>query len=195
MISNNSRRDRARGFTIIEFIIVIALIAILTGVIVPMFFTSTTRARDMKLVTGADSIANALRMYMMLSGGPYDSYGNLVSIDYLISKGHIPEIDPEDKRFYFLYFSSGSSSAKIKPTVSILAAPPAPAENSYLGDWEFGYTWDSDPSTGIFKDASRSMYKKGVRCNIAVVICGEDNNKEVDRTIIRHVVNVLNINT
>ena len=62
---------RARGFTIIEIITVIALIAILAAMLFPVFARSRERARAVQCANNLFEIGLALQMYAEDWGGRY----------------------------------------------------------------------------------------------------------------------------
>ncbi len=65
--------DRARGFTLVELLIVVIILAILAAIVVPQFSSSTTDARDAALDTTLTEMRNAIELYYHQHGGNYPS--------------------------------------------------------------------------------------------------------------------------
>jgi general secretion pathway protein G len=55
---------RRRGFTLIELLVVIAIIAVLAGILFPVFASARGKARSTRCVANLKQIGNALSMYM-----------------------------------------------------------------------------------------------------------------------------------
>ena len=53
-----------KGFTLIELLVVIAIIAILAGLLFPVFARARDRARDTACLSNARQIGMAVRMYV-----------------------------------------------------------------------------------------------------------------------------------
>jgi len=68
-------RSRQTGFTLVELLIVIAIITVLIAIILPVFFGAREKARQTACMANLYHIAMAVRMYRMDMGqypGPYD---------------------------------------------------------------------------------------------------------------------------
>jgi general secretion pathway protein G len=63
-----ARRRAASGFTLIEILVVVAIIGILAAVIVPRVVGETDRARRTRAVADLRAIENALAMYKLDNG-------------------------------------------------------------------------------------------------------------------------------
>ncbi|MBA3550962.1 prepilin-type N-terminal cleavage/methylation domain-containing protein [Patescibacteria group bacterium] len=59
----NYRLDNKKGFTLIELMVVISIIALISSVIIASLTTARYRAQDTKKIAEAKSIANALELY------------------------------------------------------------------------------------------------------------------------------------
>ena len=78
------RRDRA--FTLIELLIVVAIIAILAAIAVPNFLEAQTRAKISRVKSDQRAVATALEAYHVDYNKypvPYDHYGLSGAIDYV----------------------------------------------------------------------------------------------------------------
>ena len=84
---------RNKGFTLIELVIVMALLAIIAAIVVPMFLLTTDRARLRADVQSARVINNAMDLYRMERGRAVDYSPNVTTmeqiIDHLIYTGYI----------------------------------------------------------------------------------------------------------
>jgi len=59
-----------RGFTLIELTIVLAILAIIAAILIPMFLTTTDRARLRSDIQSARVIQNAMDLYRLERGRP-----------------------------------------------------------------------------------------------------------------------------
>lgn len=74
----NPKRKRA-GFTLIELMIVIAIIAILAAILVPNFLKARAQGQLTACKSNCKNIATALEMYASDNGGRYPTTGNLAA--------------------------------------------------------------------------------------------------------------------
>ena len=81
---------RAAGFTLMELVIVMTVIAILMAVAIPIFVTNIRRAKEVVLKTNLDEMRRAIDKYTVDKEKAPQSLQDLVSAGYLRS---IP-IDP-----------------------------------------------------------------------------------------------------
>lgn len=87
------RRRRQSGFTLVEMIIVMAIIAILLSIAAPMYSVSVVRARESALKQDLHHLRQSIDQYTMDKQRAPQSLDDLVSAGYLRS---IP-IDPFTK--------------------------------------------------------------------------------------------------
>jgi len=59
----NSIKNKIKGFSLVELLVVISIIAVLTAIVVINFVGARERARDAKKIQDMSSLKNALRMY------------------------------------------------------------------------------------------------------------------------------------
>lgn len=83
-------RRRAAGFTLIELIVVMAIVALLASIAAPRYFNSLQKSRETTLRTSLTVMRDALDQYAADKGRYPDSLEGLVSARYI---REIPE-DP-----------------------------------------------------------------------------------------------------
>jgi general secretion pathway protein G len=81
--STSSRRRRARGFTLIELIIVVAIIGILATIAVPAMRTAPQRARESALKEDLFTIRSCIDQFHGDRGRYPASWDEMVSMGYL----------------------------------------------------------------------------------------------------------------
>ncbi|MGH6645581.1 type II secretion system protein [Aquabacterium sp.] len=80
---------RKQGFTLIELIVVMAIIALLASVVAPRYFRSVDNAREASLRTSLNVMRDAIDKYLGDRGRYPDS------LDELVQRGYIRQI-PQD---------------------------------------------------------------------------------------------------
>ena len=99
-------RRSAKGFTLIELMIVIAIIAILAGILVPNFVKARDKARFEASCETIKNIGTAVEMYAADNSGCYPASLNKLTPDYLKT---IPTC-PYTNRSYNYSFSVNPNS-------------------------------------------------------------------------------------
>jgi general secretion pathway protein G len=90
MVSAHSpQATRRRGFTLIELIVVMAIIALLVSIVAPRYHRTVDRARDASLKTTLNVVRDAIDKY----AADRDRYPE--SLDELVSRGYLRQV-PED---------------------------------------------------------------------------------------------------
>lgn len=89
---NKEGKVRQKGFTLIELIIVIAIIGILAAIAIPQYMNFQDRARR---VAAADALSAARTALEMRYGekGAYADTDNTNSLTYLQNEGYIDSLD------------------------------------------------------------------------------------------------------
>lgn len=71
-----------KGFTLVELVVVIAILGILAGLAIPRFMDATTNARGSRLVADLRTIESAESMY-------YAEKGEFATMDQLVNDGYL----------------------------------------------------------------------------------------------------------
>jgi len=82
-------RARRHGFTLIELIVVMAIIALLVSIVAPRYYRTVDKARDVSLKTTLNVVRDAIDKY----AADRDQYPE--SLDELVSRGYLRQV-PED---------------------------------------------------------------------------------------------------
>jgi prepilin-type N-terminal cleavage/methylation domain-containing protein len=92
LLINKSEKPRDRGFTLVELMVVIAIIAVLAAIAIPVFSRTRENARQTRCRANLHSIAVALRTYMTEWEGfplPYDPVTGEGGITQLSLSGYL----------------------------------------------------------------------------------------------------------
>lgn len=135
---------KKRGFTLIEILIVIVIIAIMALIIVPRLRSATLRAREATFAENLRQMRASLEMFVS------DVGGFPPSLDYLVMRKEqaYTSIPPTDATGTTL-FARGYNG----PYVSPFHVPVDP----FAADGEWGY----DPETGRIYSTSNSISLNG----------------------------------
>ncbi|WP_295241084.1 competence type IV pilus major pilin ComGC [Veillonella sp.] len=80
------KRKKEGGFTLVELMVVVAIIAILAAVAMPQFLSAEDKARDAKIKADTQTIANAAQLYMVDRGTD-----EVPSVEDLYKAGYLSE--------------------------------------------------------------------------------------------------------
>ncbi len=129
-------RPASQGFSLIELVVVISILAILAGVLVPRVTNHMQSARDARRLADVKTVRNAIEQYYMDKAGypvpnMNSSYGgwdvshdgNFISV--LVNTGYLEEapVDPiNDATYHYRYYvyTAGSYGCKGNTSYYIL---------------------------------------------------------------------------
>ena len=115
------RKDK--GFTLIELMLVIVIIAILAAVALPNFMGATEKARESAVTSAVKAIQTSLEMYAVDHNGTYPSTatGNnaLDAISGYLPNGKFPNNPSNNTPYSYTNGLADITSATASPTVSI----------------------------------------------------------------------------
>ena len=83
------RMSRSKGFTLIELIVVLAIIALLVSIVTPRYYRTVDNAREASLKTSLNVMRDAIDKFTADKGRYPDS------LDDLVQRGYLRQI-PED---------------------------------------------------------------------------------------------------
>lgn len=85
-VSGNQQANRQRGFTLIEIMVVVAIIVTILSIAVPFYTTAMVRAKESVLQSNLFTMRSVIDQYT------YDKEEPPQSLDELVSEGYLREI-------------------------------------------------------------------------------------------------------
>ena len=112
-VRENLKKSRKGGFTLVELMVVVAVIAILAAIAMPQFLSAADRARNAKETADIQIIKNATQLYMIDK-----------NVENLYKEGYLTEHvkTPKDKEYTITYEVVNGGTAK----AVVVKAPDAP---------------------------------------------------------------------
>jgi prepilin-type N-terminal cleavage/methylation domain-containing protein len=148
-----SARNRQKGFTMIELLIVLGIIAILTAILVPNLLKSRKGANEKAVMSTMKSVSGAQAIYYMESNGRFGTLDQLEAGNYLglgvsnrVSTGGM--ITGFQKESYQWTYAMGAP----RTTWSLAASPLA---------------WDTDGSRHFFMNETNVIRYSAVQGTVA----------------------------
>ncbi len=141
------RKTMAKGFTLVEILIVVVILGILAAIVVPQFTNAANEARLGNVRTQTSTLENQIELYAAQTSG---SYPTLVELQadwaVMITGNYIKEM-PKNP-----YADSAANSVKV---TTMTAADSAAADVvAAAGDGTQG--WFYDASTGFIRASGAS---------------------------------------
>lgn len=120
---------KAKGFTLIELMIVIAIIAILAAILVPNFIRARAQGQATACKSNLKNIGTALEMYSTDSSGRFPTSLNSLSPNYLKTIPSCPSTGS------ITYTGSGFTSASVPDAYTVMCAATAHTGAGYSANY------------------------------------------------------------
>jgi len=117
---NKISTTRRKGFTLVELLIVIAIIGILVGVLIPTYQSSVRKANEAAAVATINAIRVAEAKYVIDHKGQYGTFRELFEQGYLDKRMNYDQ--PHDRGYVFVITLIPKSEGKVA-TFSVNANP------------------------------------------------------------------------
>lgn len=98
-----------KGFTLVELMVVVAVIAILAAIAMPQFMSAADKAKDAKTKADIQTVTNAAQLYMIDKGD-----ATVPTVEQLYKEGYLAEKikTTNNKDYVITYDTKDSSTAK-----------------------------------------------------------------------------------
>lgn len=118
-VRENLEKSRKGGFTLVELMVVVAVIAILAAIAMPQFLSAADRARNAKETADIQIIKNATQLYMIDK-----NVDTPPTVENLYKEGYLTEHvkTAKDKEYTITYEVVNGGTAK----AVVVKAPDAP---------------------------------------------------------------------
>ena len=118
-VRENLKKSRKGGFTLVELMVVVAVIAILAAIAMPQFLSAADRARNAKETADIQIIKNATQIYMIDK-----NVDTPPTVENLYKEGYLTEHvkTAKDKEYTITYEVVNGGTAK----AVVVKAPDAP---------------------------------------------------------------------
>lgn len=118
-VRENLKKSRKGGFTLVELMVVVTVIAILAAIAMPQFLSAADRARNAKETADIQIIKNATQLYMIDK-----NVDTPPTVENLYKEGYLTEHvkTPKDKEYTITYEVVNGGTAK----AVVVKAPDAP---------------------------------------------------------------------
>ena len=118
-VRENLKKSRKGGFTLVELMVVVAVIAILAAIAMPQFLSAADRARNAKEMADIQIIKNATQLYMIDK-----NVDTPPTVENLYKEGYLTEHvkTAKDKEYTITYEAVNGGTAK----AVVVKAPDAP---------------------------------------------------------------------
>ena len=118
-VRENLKKSRKGGFTLVELMVVVAVIAILAAIAMPQFLSAANRARNAKETADIQIIKNATQLYMIDK-----NVDTPPTVENLYKEGYLTEHvkTAKDKEYTITYEVVNGGTAK----AVVVKAPDAP---------------------------------------------------------------------
>ncbi len=156
-----------QAFTLIELLIVVAIIGILAAIAVPNFLNAQTRAKIARVIADQKSVATALEQYRMDKNSyppdatnrrPTGLYMLTFPVAYITTIPRDPFLSVQDRGMAidqtpngpFFAMGTDTESDNKRGTYALAAAGPDHDDDTgNMTGWPATVWWDFDPSNGL----------------------------------------------
>lgn len=146
-----SKRPSARGFTLIEILIVVIILGILASIVIPQFTNASTSSKTASLQTSAQTLRGAVQLYYYQHNDklpPTDQFWTLMTTQ-TDANGNTYVVGTSTSGPFGPYMQSIPSNALNGSTAVIDAAvPPGSTLSSACG---YEYDYNSGGGNGIVR--------------------------------------------
>jgi len=131
----NSRTSNRRGFTLVEILVVMAIISLLAAIVLASFSIIRMRGRDGRRLADLKQVQNALELYANNNGGTYPNVTTPTPIDVALvalvpSAIVVTPSDPRQGSLVYLYISNKSAGSTGYCLGAVIeGTPPSPASS------------------------------------------------------------------
>lgn len=92
-----TRKTMAKGFTLVEILIVVVILGILAAIVVPQFTNAANEARTGNIATQVSTIENQIELFAAQNNGSYpdlatDGWGDTATAGTMIGDNYLKEI-------------------------------------------------------------------------------------------------------
>ncbi len=92
-----TRKNKAKGFTLVEILIVVVILGILAAIVVPQFTNAANEARTGNVATQVSTIENQLELWAARNSGSYpdlvtDGWGDSSTSGTMIGDSYLKEL-------------------------------------------------------------------------------------------------------
>jgi general secretion pathway protein G len=92
-----TRKNKAKGFTLVEILIVVVILGILAAIVVPQFTNAANEARGGNVATQVSTIENQLELWAARNNGQYpdlvtDGWGDSSTAGTMIGDDYLKEL-------------------------------------------------------------------------------------------------------
>jgi len=108
-----SRCASEQGFTLVELMVVVAVIAILAAIAMPQFMSAADKAKDAKTKADIQTVTNAAQLYLIDKGDAI-----IPTVEQLYKEGYLAEkIKSSNNKEYVITYDTKDGSTVKKVTV------------------------------------------------------------------------------